>query len=286
MNISLLEILACPVCYSSLDFEGTSSNDRLTKGFLRCPKGHLYQVKDEIPIIKDPKMSCGEFVWKVEFSNLQRYEDIQKQYLSYFSEEQKEADEALMNELAGKASEESLVLDVGSGMGRLLLVLSKHVEKETSVLGTDVDEKPLRGAKLKLEKQKSYDKVSLCVMDGKHLAIKSQKLSCMTSFFGFDNIPDSKKAFIEASRVLIPKGRLVLATLWLKEGSKSLSLAERHGYGALATENRLIEVLEETGFKLDSAKIFYSGKWPHNPMDRIPVQGDWFAHALVLTQKT
>lgn len=285
MYVLLLKILVCPVCHDSLDFRGTSSDDRLIRGFLHCPKGHLYQVKDEIPIIKDPKISRGEFVWKVEFPNLQRYEDIQKQYWSYLSKDQKEADEALMSELARKVSKENLVLDVGSGMGRLLLVLSHCVGKETNVLGTDVDEKPLRGAKLKLEEQKCYGKVSLCVMDGKRLAIKSQKLSCITSFFGFDNIPDCKKAFREASRVLMPKGRLALATLWLKEGSKSLALAERYGYGAVGTENRLIKVLEETGFRLDSLKIFYSGRWPHNPMDRVPVQGDWFTHAFVLAQK-
>jgi hypothetical protein len=154
------------------------------------------------------------------------------------------------------------------------------------VLGTDVDEKPLRGAKLKLEEQESYGKVSLCVMDGKHVAVKSGKLSCVTSFFGFDNIPDCEKALIEASRVLMPEGRLVLAVLWLKEGSESLALAQKHGYGALATEDRLVEVLGKTGFKLDSAKVFYSGKWPYNPMDRIPVQGGWFAHTLVVAHKT
>jgi len=286
MKTSLLQILACPICHKSLEFEGTSSNDRLVKGFLRCSNGHLYQVKDEIQIIKDPKLSRGEFIWKVEFPNLQRYEEVQKQYESYLSEEQREADKALVNELAKSVSKERLMLDVASGMGRLLLVLSKRLGKKANVLGTDVDETPLRGARFKLEEQKSYGKVSLYVMDGKHLAIKPRRLPCVTSYFGLDNIPDGKKAFREVSRVLMPKGRLALATLWLKEGSKSLALAERHGYGAIQTENRLVQVLKETGFKLDSVKIFYSGKWPHNPMDLVPVEGDWFAHALVLAHKT
>jgi tRNA G10 N-methylase Trm11 len=39
-------------------------------------------------------------------------------------------------------------------MGNLLLVLSKQLAKGAHMLGTDIDEKPLRGAKLKLEKQK------------------------------------------------------------------------------------------------------------------------------------
>lgn len=285
MKNLFLQIVVCPVCYCSLRFEGTSSHDRLIRGKLSCPSGHLYQVKDEIPILKDPKLSKEEFVWKMVFPDLQRYEEIQKQYASYISEDQRKADEALKNEMAKIVSEEKLVLDVASGMGRLLLVLSQHLRQGVSLLGTDVDETPLRGAKLKLEEQQSYNQVSLCVMDGKHLALKSQKLGCVTSFYGLDNIPETKKAFQELSRVLARKGRLVMATLWLEEGSRSLAVAEKLGYGALTTQSRLIHTLEETGFTIDSTEKFCSGKWPFNPMDRIPLEGDWFAHALVLAHK-
>jgi len=285
MKTSLLQILACPVCGKPLEFEGKSLDDRIVEGLLHCSNSHLYQVKDEIPMLKDPKLSSKEFVWKVEFPNLQRYEEIQKQYESYLSEEQREADKALINELAKNVSKESLVLDVASGMGRLLLVLSQQLGKQANELGMDVDETPLRGAKLKLEKQKIYDNVSLCVMDGKHLAIKPQKLPCVTSYFGLDNIPNTEKAFQELSKALMPNGHLAFAALWLKENSKSLALAERHSYGAIATEERLIHTLEETGLKLDSVKVFYSGKWPHNPMDLLPLEGDWFAHALVLAHR-
>ncbi len=81
------------------------------------------------------------------------------------------------------------------------------------------------------------------------------------------------------------KGRLVLATLWLEKGSKSLALAEKLGFGAVATKHRLIRMIEETGFKLESAESFFSGKWPYNPMDRLPLEGDRFEHALVLAHK-
>lgn len=285
MKISLAELLACPVCYDSLSFEGTSSIDRLLKGFLRCPRGHLYQVKDEIPILKDPKLSQGEFVWKVEFPNLQKYDDVRRRYASYISREQKEADRALMNKLVEEVSTEELVLDVASGMGRLLLTSSQQLKEKINLIGTDVDEKPLRGAKVKLTNQKGYSKVSLCVMDGKHLALKSQKFSCVTSYFGLDNIPDTNKAFREVSRVLKPRGRLIFATLWLKEGSKSLSIAEKLGFEAITTESRLVRTLEDTGFEFKSTEVFYSGKWARNPMDRIPIEGDWFAHTLVTAQK-
>jgi len=285
MKTSLLHILSCPVCHSSLKFEGSSSAERIIRGRFQCLNGHLYQAKDEIPILKDPKLSSKEFTWKIEFPNLQRYEEIQKQYASYLSEEQKEADKLMTKELADIVSIEELILDIASGMGRLLRALSKQIGKETEILGTDVDETPLRGARLKLEEERTYANVSLCVMDGKHLAIKPQTLSCVTSYFGLDNIPDTRGALKEVAEALKPNGRLTFTTLWLKEKSKSLALSEKHGYGATQTEGRLAQTLESTGFKLESAKIFYSGKWPYNPMDLIPVEGDWFAHALVIARK-
>lgn len=285
MKTSLLEMLACPICQKSLEFEGTSSDDRLLRGLLRCLNDHFYPVKDQIPILKDPKLSKKEFVWKVEFLNIEEYEKIREEYTSYLSEEQRKADRTLVDEMVKTVSRERLLLDVASGMGTFLLVLSHHLRKGNNALGTDVDEKPLRGTKLKLEAQKSYSHVSLCVMDGKHLAIKPQKLSCVASYMGLDNIPETKKALKEANRVLMSKGRLVLATLWLERGSKSLGLAEKLGFGAIATKHRLARMMEETGFKLESAESFFSGKWPYNPMDRLPLEGDWFEHALVLAHK-
>jgi len=285
MKTATLGLLICPVCHEPLEYKGKELGHRLVRGVLRCLNNHLYQVKGEIPLLKHPKLSRGEFTWKVKFPNLQRYEEIQRQYWSYLSEGQRRADEKLMNQLAKTASKENLVLDIASGMGRLLLALSPLMGDESDLLGTDVDETPLRGAKLKLKEQNSYDKVSLCVMDGKHLAVKKQRLPCATSYFGLDNIPDTAEALQELTRVLIPKGRLVMATLWLEENSKSLSLAEKHGYATIATRNRLFKTFETTGFKLDSVQIYYSGNWPYNPMDRIPMEGDWFAHALVLAHR-
>jgi len=285
MKKSLLHILSCPVCHFPLKFEGSSSAERIIRGYFQCLNGHLYQVKDEIPILKDPKLSSREFIWKVEFPNLQRYEEIQRQYESYLSEEQKEADKLMTKKIVDTVSGEKLVLDMASGMGRLLIALSKRLGKETEILGTDVDETPLRGAKLKLEEEKTYSNVSLCVMDGKHLAIKPETLSCVTSYFGLDNIPDTRKAIKEIAKVMKPNDRLIMATLWLKERSRSLVLSEKHGYGATQTGDRLAQTLESTGFRLESAEVFYSGKWPHNPMDLIPVEGDWFAHALVIARK-
>lgn len=285
MKAQLIELLACTVCRQPLKFEGEQSDGRLVNGLLHCSNSHFYPVKDEIPVLKDPKTSRKEFVWKVEFPNLAKYDEIRKQYGSHLEAEQKQADRRLLNRMAEAISNERIVLDLASGMGTLLRELSKKAHSGQNLLGTDVDEKPLRGVKLKLEAEGSYEPTSLAVMDSKHLTLADEKIPCATSFFGFNNIAKPREAFREVFRALMPEGRLVFSSLGLRKDSRSLKLADELGYGDIATGARLTQTLEDTGFKIDSAKEYYSGVWPQNPMDRIPIAGDWFQHQLIRAHK-
>jgi ubiquinone/menaquinone biosynthesis C-methylase UbiE len=241
-------------------------------------------VNEEIAILKEPKRSRHEFVWKVQFPDIKKYDKIRRQYAAYLSEGLINADELLLDEMVKKSPKRGIVLDLASGMGTLLLALSKQ-HGRIHVMGTDVDETPLRGAMLKLIQQESDEQVSLCVMDAKHLAVKTEQMPCVVSYFGFNNVPQTKQALSETFRVMTPNGRLAFATLSLEEGSRSFKEAAKLGYGDVATEARLIRTLKETGFRVDSIERFYSGEWLHNPMDRLPREGDWFAHSLVLARK-
>ena len=285
MRTELLDVIACPGCGSPFEFSGDISDGRLANGLLRCRRGHAYQVKNEIPVLKDQRLSEGEFEWKVGFPDIKKYDKIRKQYASFLSEELVNADREMVDEIARAASGERVVLDVASGMGTLLLALSRSVRARSHILGTDVDEEPLRGARIKLEEQKGYGRASLCVMDGKHLGIRSRRLPCAVSHFGFNNIPHAGSAFREAARVLRAHGKLLFSAIWLEEGSKSLALAEKLGYGGTMTEKGIHKAFEDAGLRVDSTEVFYSGEWRHNPMDLLPVEGDWFAHTLVSATK-
>lgn len=285
MRTELLDVIACPRCRLRLGFSGDTSDGRFVNGLLRCRRGHAYQVRDEIPILKEQKLSKGEFEWKVGFPDIKKYDETRKRYASFLSEELIDADREMVDEIARAASEEEVVLDVASGMGTLLIALSHSVHARCHILGMDVDEKPLRGARIKLEEQKGYGRASLCVMDGKHLGIRSRRLPCVISHFGFNNIPRAGSAFREVARVLGAHGKLLFSAIWLEEGSKSLALAEKLGYGGTMTETGINKTLEEAGFKTDSTKVFYSGQWKHNPMDLLPIEGDRFAHVLVRASK-
>ncbi len=290
MREELLKILACPICKTPLVFNGKTVEKRLVNGFLKCSEGHMYQVKEEIGLIKDAKLSADEFTWKVDVADERKYDEIQRQYLSYLHEDQKAALEKLKEKLvyyvtASCKESDNMVLDIASGMGRFILQLAEKGPKDILIIGTDVDEKPLRGAMGKAKNLGIYDRLSLVVTDAKHLSFQNQTFSTISSFFGFDNIPETVLALKESFRVLKPNGKVVFTSIWYREGSKSMEVAEQYKVAQIASENRLKQVLEKAGFILDWAEEVYSGVWPYNPMDLLPIHGEEYSHVIVQARK-
>jgi len=290
MHERLLEFIACPVCRTALIFEGNRVNGRFAHGFFRCSGGHLYQVKEEIGLLKDAKMSTNEFQWKVDVADEKKYYAIRKQYDSYFREDQIAAMQKMRTKLVDRVASlcrgsNNVVLDVATGMGTFVLPLLEKVAEDTLVIGTDIDEKPLRGAMNKAKNAGTYPRLSLIVTDAKHLAFRKSSLSTISSYFGLDNVPEASLAFVECARILRSGGRLVFVSLWYKEDSESMKLAEKHHVSEIASEIRLNKVLKKAGLLLDSVEEMYSGVWPHNPMDLLPVEGEEYSHVIVQARK-
>jgi len=290
MHEKILQFLACPICGTQLIFEGRKSSNRFVNGYFKCSKGHMYQVKEEIGLLKDAKISENEFEWKVDVADEKRYEEIRKQYDSYLREDQKTATKKLMEKLVNrvvKSCEESdnKVLDVATGMGGFILPLAEKSSEDLIMIGTDIDEKPLRGAMNKAKKARTYHKLSLIVTDAKHLCFKGDFFSTISSNFGFDNVPDTLLAFNESARILQPEGKIIFSSIWFKENSESMRLAEEHHLGQMASETRLKETLPKAGLALDWIEEIYCGVWPHNPMDLLPVEGDEYTHVIAQARK-
>jgi len=257
---------------------------------LKCGEGHLYQVKEEIGLLKDTKISAKEFEWKVDVADEKRYDEIREQYDSYLREDQKKALNKLMEKLvrciiASCEESDKRVLDVATGMGRFVLPLAEKSSEDISIIGTDIDEKPLRGTMNKARKADVYQKISLIVTDAKHLSFKDDALSTISSNFGFDNVPETVLALKESARVLQPNGKAIFSSLWYKEDSESIKVAEKYKVEQIASESRLRETLRKAGLRLDWIEEVYSGVWPYNPMDLLPVQGEDYSHVIVQARK-
>lgn len=279
------------MCKTALTFDGKKSDKRFTNGCLKCGEGHLYQVKEEMGLLKDTKVSAKEFEWKVDVADEKRYDEVRGQYNSYLREDQKNALNELMEKLvryviASCEESDNRVLDVATGMGRFVLPLAEKGSEDISIIGTDIDEKPLRGTMNKARKADVYPKISLIVTDAKHLSFKDDALSTVSSNFGFDNVPETVLALRESARVLQPNGRAIFSSLWYKEDSESIKVAEKYRVEQIASESRLRETLRKSGLRLDWIEEVYSGVWPYNPMDLLPVQGEDYSHVIVQARKT
>jgi ubiquinone/menaquinone biosynthesis C-methylase UbiE len=290
MHNKLGKLLACPVCSASLFFEGTMRDNRNVSGYFKCPSGHMFQVKEQIGLLKDAKLSEKEFEWKVNVADEEKYLEVRRQYDSYLRDDQKAATRKMMEKLADYVSRSSFqsdntVLDVASGMGTFLLPLLDECSADSVVVGTDIDERPLRGLMNRSLKAGTYDRLSLVVTDAKHLCFKNAVFSTVSSFFGFDNVPETVLALRECARVLRAGGQTFFVSIWYREGSESMWLAEEHNCGQIASEGRLKDALAKSGLMLDEVEEAYSGLWPHNPMDLLPVEGDEYTHVIVSARK-
>jgi SAM-dependent methyltransferase len=277
----------CPVCGETLTFDGEQNNDRFINGSFNCRSGHLFQVKEEIGLLKDAKFSSKEFEWKVNVADEKRYDETRRRYDSYLNEDQRIAQRSSVNKLVGYVIEASgkdgIVVDVASGMGTFLLPLAKDFSG--LIIGTDVDEKPLRGAQTKAQRENVYHDVSLIVMDAKRMCFKDDSLSTVSSYFGFDNVPQTSLALRETARVLKRGGRVVLCSLWYADGSRSMLIADEHGVGEIASESRLRKTLDRAGLAVDDVEVLHSGVWPYNPMDLLPVEGETYSHVVIHASK-
>jgi ubiquinone/menaquinone biosynthesis C-methylase UbiE len=269
MHDKLGKLLACPICSASLLFEGTIHESRYINGYFKCPLRHMFQVKD---------------------ANEKKYLEVRQQYDYFLRDDQKATTQKISEKLADYVSRSALqsdntVLDVASGMGTFLIPLLNKISADSKVVGTDIDERPLRGLMNRSLKAGTYNKLSLVVTDAKHLCFKNAVFSTVSSFFGFDNVPETMRALKECARVLHPNGRTHFVSLWYREGSESMKLAEKHNVGQIASEGRLKDALAKSGLILDQVEEMYSGLWPYNPMDLLPVEGDEYAHVIVSARK-
>jgi ubiquinone/menaquinone biosynthesis C-methylase UbiE/uncharacterized protein YbaR (Trm112 family) len=290
MHKTIAQSLACPVCRKPLVFEGKETTTRFVNGHFKCERGHTYHVKEEIGVLKDEKLSANEFEWKVDVSHEKKYDEIRNQYDSYLREDQKAAMCKMIQRLAdlvisSNRGSSDVVLDIATGMGTFILSLAEKASGSILLLGTDIDERPLRGVMNRAMKLDTWHRLSLAVMDAKRLALKDASLSTVSSHFGFDSVPETVSAFKECARVLRAGGRVFFSSLWLKEGSESTRLAEKHKVCQIGGRTMLEKALDEAELTLEGVEEIYSGVWPRNPMDLLPVEGDEYSHVIVHVRK-
>ena len=105
-------------------------------------------------------------------------------------------------------SSANMVLEIGSGTGRVTAHLRKIISATTKLIGSDISEDMLAVAK---EKLKELD-IDWQIIDAQQLPFDDKSIDLIVCCFGYMFVPDKSKAFAEAYRVLRPGGMLIFST--------------------------------------------------------------------------
>jgi ubiquinone/menaquinone biosynthesis C-methylase UbiE len=100
------------------------------------------------------------------------------------------------------------VLDIGTGKGRFVVALARHVSKVTTV---DLSAEEQHFARLEAAYAGIADRIEFVLADGRKLPWRAGTFDAVTSWNVFHHLDDPARVFAEALRVLKPGGKLVLA---------------------------------------------------------------------------
>ena len=123
--------------------------------------------------------------------------------------------EAVSNNLTGEC------LDVATGTGDFIFDLLKH-DSVSKVIGLDFSKEMLAIANGKLQKLNLENKIELIKGDVHHLPFGDKKFISVTVGFGTRNFIDVPLAIAEMTRVIQPKGKLVILEILRIESSNPL----------------------------------------------------------------
>lgn len=112
-----------------------------------------------------------------------------------------------------------LVLDLGTGTGDLALLAASKINRNGKVIGLDLSLEMLRLARAKSREGKWQNRVFF--VSGSALAppLKGEAFDVVISAFVLRNVADLKFFFVNAHRLLGPRGRLVTLDMFPPSGS-------------------------------------------------------------------
>ena len=157
------------------------------------------------------------------------------------------------------------VLDLGSGAGFDCFLASNAVGPRGRVIGVDMTEEMLIRARANAKKG-GYGNVEFRLGEIEALPVEDNFVDAIISNCVINLVPDKKKAFREAFRVLRPGGRLMVSDIVLKKKLPDSVLQSIEAYvgcvaGAVTKEKYLdaissagfedVQLIEEVDFPLD-----------------------------------
>ncbi len=171
------------------------------------------------------------------------------------------------------------ILDIATGKGAVLFPAAKAVGETGKASGIDISPQMIMEAK----KRSPYSWISLQEMDAEKLLFADKSFDIVYIAFGLFFLPNVLEALRECTRVLKPKGRLAVSVWgdrspieeWLSHRVQALGISQNLSVQNLFSEERIRELLLQTGFKNlhihkeskafwhESAEAWWASLWTH-----------------------
>lgn len=102
------------------------------------------------------------------------------------------------------------VLDLATGTADVAILLAQQGEHIAEVVGIDLAQNMLEIGQAKVFQSGLAAKIRLLKADAQYLPFADSAFDVVTIAFGLRNMPDLMRSLIEAERVLVPGGRLII----------------------------------------------------------------------------
>jgi SAM-dependent methyltransferase len=148
--------------------------------------------------------------------------------------------------------EGEIVLDLGSGAGFDCFLAANKVGQMGKVIGVDMTPEMIEKARANAAKA-GYKNVEFRQGEIENLPVDDRTIDLIISNCVINLVPDKKKAFLEAFRVLKPGGRLMVSDMvLLKEPPKAVRESVEAYVGCIAgaeLKNKYLEAIKSAGFR-------------------------------------
>ncbi len=283
-------VLCCARCGGDLsrEFPLQKVGGRLRFADLRCRQCAAgWAIREGVGIFGKPAPEPMD--WRADPGLFARTPDEEywRTYLAALPPEAERGVEQALSALEGCVRGLSgLLVDFSTCTGHVLRRVTGPGASRELFVGLDPDLPRLYATQAALRKDRCYSRVSLAQVEPRHWPLRDRSAQGVVSFYGPSIVPYARTWMDEVARVLRPGCPFVFSSLLTRERTLTLRQAARLHLEETLTEPRLRQALEHSGLLVDSWEVIAHGsRWPRNPFDPLPLEGDPWSHVLVRARR-
>ncbi len=229
MYKELLPIIRCPKCNSTFQLEALSKEEEeIVEGFLFCNEGHKYAIhRGVVDFCSNEQGLANQWSESYKETDYETYDkQIEEMKTDIEKQQQQMVIDRFLAELSGIKC--GTVVDIASGRGMLLTKLAAHLNNPVNLIATDLSFEVLMYDRLKLKKINPFLRANYIACDATALPFVEECADVTVSFYGIANMLGIVEHGIsESARITKPGGKLLNASMLVKEGSAGIALVKQ-----------------------------------------------------------